>query len=464
VTTAPDRPDVPAGLLRSKGWQIAMIGLGTATAQLDTSVNIAFPAITSGFDLTIGDIQWVVICYVLTYASLLLVLGRIGDTIGHVTVYRAGLIWSAVGLLLVSYAPSYGAMLVFRCLQGVGAALVMSCGAALVTSLYGEERRGRALGIYTMMMASGWMLGPLLGGALTTVWDWPAVFWFRIPIAIAALLLLRGMPVSPPRLAGDRIDVLGGIALTLGLVTMLMALNRLREFSAVWLGLLSALAFAGFVFRQSRAKRPIIALEVFRLPGFAMLNLVSVLANIAAFSVWLLVPYFLARVPGYTLAESGAILAAGAAGAVVAGPIGGRLIGRRISAERLAIAGAAGIGAGLLWLGAWTEETPTVLRVAGLIVQGIGLGLFQLAYSDIVTAALPLRDRGVAGSLALLTRTLGTVTAASLVLMVFEVQQTKHGFFQAFQQTFQLAALLAFVAAGLLALSSRRIGKPSAGF
>jgi EmrB/QacA subfamily drug resistance transporter len=463
VTTAPDRPDAPAGLLHSKGWQIAMIGLGTATAQLDTSVNIAFPAITRGFDLTIGDIQWVVICYVLTYASLLLVLGRIGDTIGHVTVYRAGLIWSAVSLLLVSCAPSYSAMLVFRCLQGVGAALVMSCGAALVTSLYGEERRGRALGIYTMMMASGWMLGPLLGGTLTAMWDWPAVFWFRIPIAIAALLLLRGMPVSPPRPADDRIDVLGGIALTLGLVSMLMALNRLREFSAVWLGLLSALAFAGFVVRQSRAKRPIIALEVFRLPGFAMLNLVSVLANIAAFSVWLLVPYYLARVPGYTLTESGAILAAGAAGAVVAGPIGGRLIGRRISAERLAIAGAAGIGAGLLWLGEWTEETPIALRVAGLIVQGIGLGLFQLAYSDIVTAALPLRDRGVAGSLALLTRTLGTVTAASLVLMVFEILQTKHGFLEAFQQTFQLAAVLAFVSAGLLAFSSRRIGKPSAG-
>ena len=68
-----------------------MIGLGTATAQLDTSVNIAFPAITRGFELTIGDIQWVVICYVLTYASLLLVLGRIGDTIGHAIVYRAGL-------------------------------------------------------------------------------------------------------------------------------------------------------------------------------------------------------------------------------------------------------------------------------------------------------------------------------------------------------------------------------------
>ncbi len=435
-----------------------MIGLGTATAQLDTSVNIAFPAITRGFGLAIGDIQWVVICYVLTYASLLLALGRIGDTIGHTIVYRAGLICSAVALLLVSCAPSYGAMLAFRCLQGVGAALVMSCGAAMVTSLYGEARRSRALGIYTMMMALGWMLGPLLGGTLTAIWDWPAVFWFRIPIAIAALLLLRGMPVSPPRQASDRFDIPGSIALALGLVTMLMAINRVRELSAVWLGLLSVLAFAGFAFRQSRAERPIIAMDVLKLPGFALLNLVSVLANLAAFSVWLLVPYYLARVPPYSLTEGGAILAAGAAGAALAAPIGGRLIGRHFSAERLVVAGAAIIGAGLLLLGAWTEQTPTALRVAGLVVQGIGIGLFQLAYSDIVTAALPLAERGVAGSLALLTRTLGTVTAASIFFLVFDILQARHGFFEAFQQTFQLAALLAFVAAGLLMLSPRRIG------
>jgi MFS family permease len=418
-------------------------------------VNIAFPAITRGFSLSIGDIQWVVISYVLTYASLLLALGRIGDTVGHALVFRIGLIWSAVALLLVSYSTSYGAMLFFRCLQGVGAALVLSCGAALVTSLYGEERRSRALGIYTMMLALGLMLGPLFGGALTAAWDWPAVFWFRIPIAIASLLLLRGMPVSPPRQAGDRFDILGGIALVLGLVAMLLALNRLRELSAVWFGLLSAVAFAAFIVRESRAARPIIAVGILRQPGFALLNFVSVLANIAAFSIWLLVPYFLARVPGYGLAESGAILATAAAGAVLAAPIGGRLVGRHISPVRLAIAGAAAIGAGLLWIGAWTEQTQTVLRIAGLVLQGVGLGLFQLAYSDIVTAALPLRDRGVAGSLVLLTRTLGTVTAASVVLMVFEILNRDHGFLEAFHWTFQLAGLLAFAAAALLVVSPR---------
>ncbi|MFO1112091.1 MAG: MFS transporter [Bradyrhizobium sp.] len=454
-TNQRDSPPISAGWPRARPWQIAMIGLGTAATQLDTSVNIAFPAITSGFGLEVSDIQWVVISYVLTYASLLLVLGRIGDTIGHALIFRIGLVLSAAALLLVGWSPSYGAMLAFRCLQGVGAALVLSCGAALVTSLYGEARRGRALGIYTMMLSLGLMLGPLLGGALTAAWDWPAVFWFRVPIAIAALMLLRGMPASPPRQESDRFDLFGGAALVLGLVTMLMAINRIREFSAIGFGLISAMAFAAFIFRESRAARPIIAVGLLRKPGFALLNLVSVLANLAAFSVWLLVSYFLARIPGTSLAESGAILAAAAAGAVLAAPIGGRLVGRRISAERLAIAGALAIGAGLLWLGTWTEQTPTLLRIAGLALQGIGLGLFQLAYSDIVTATLPLRDRGVAVSLVLLTRTLGTVTAASIVLMVFEIQSSNHSFVEAFQQTFRLAAMLAFAAAALLAVTPR---------
>src|SRR5215472_16543165 len=146
-----DRPRSWASLFHARPWQVAMIGLGTAATQLDTSVNIAFPAITRGFDLSIGDIQWVVICYVLTYASLLLALGRIGDTVGPALVFRIGLIWSTVALLLVGWSPGFAAMLFFRCLQGIGAALVLSCGVALVTSIYGEERRSQALSIYAMM-------------------------------------------------------------------------------------------------------------------------------------------------------------------------------------------------------------------------------------------------------------------------------------------------------------------------
>jgi MFS family permease len=460
VSSIPKPAFTPStGLLHARALQLAMIGLGTAAVQLDTSVNIAFPAITRAFGLSISDIQWVVIAYVLTYASLLLGLGRIGDAIGHALVFRIGLIWSTAALLLVAWSPSFAAMLLFRFLQGVGAALVLSCGVALVTQLYGEERRSRALGIYTMMFSLGLMLGPLVGGALTATWGWPAVFWFRAPIALAALLLLRGMPAARPGDAAERFDIPGGAALVFALVMMLFAINRVRELAAIWFALLSAAGFAAFIFRERRAVRPIIAVEVLKAPGFAQLNLVSVLTNLAAFSVWLLVPYFLARVPFYGLTESGIILATAAAGAVLAAPIGGRIAGRQVSTERLAIAGAIAIGGGLLLIGAWTEQTSTVLRIIGLGVQGVGLGLFQVAYSDIVTAALPLRDRGVAGSLVLLTRTLGTVTAASVVLLVFGILNASYGFFEGFQKTFQLAAVLAFAAAALLALSPRRIGE-----
>jgi len=315
-------------------------------------------------------------------------------TIGHATVYRAGLIWSAVALLLVSYAPSYGAMLVFRCLQGVGAALVMSCGAALVTSLYGEERRGRALGVYTMMMASGWMLGPcsrhadghvgLARGVLV-----PNSDRHRGAAAVARYARIAPRPADDALTfwahradAGPGDDVDGAQPLT--------------EFSAVWLGLLSALAFAALS-SDNRARSADYRARGFSPARLSTLNLVSVLANIAAFSVWLLVPYYLTRVRGYTLTESGAILAR--RGRAV-WPDHRRPPHRAANFRRTAgHCRRAGIG-----------RSPAAGRMDGADLDSLAgrradraghrPRLFQLAYSDIVTAALPLRDRGVAGSLA----------------------------------------------------------------
>src|ERR1043166_868985 len=161
--------------------QALVIGLGTAVVPLDTAVNIAFPAITRGFSLATPDIQWVVICYVLTYTALTLALGRIGDIYGHARVFRAGLIWSTVALALCALAPNFATLLVCRFLQGIAAALILSCGAALAISAYGEARRSRALGLYTMMFAAGLTLGPWIGGALVERWGWAPRFPFRGP-------------------------------------------------------------------------------------------------------------------------------------------------------------------------------------------------------------------------------------------------------------------------------------------
>jgi MFS family permease len=442
-----------AGSGAHRAW---VVGLGTAVVPLDTAVNIGFPAITRGLGLATQDIQWVVICYVLTYAALTLALGRIGDIYGHALVFRAGLLWSAVALVLCALAPNFAVLLACRFLQGIGAALVLSCGVALATSFYGEDRRSRVLGIYTLMFAAGGTLGPWLGGAMVEIWDWPAVFWFRVPIAAAALVFSRGLP-APARVEREPFDLAGAILLALALTAMLLAFNRIGDFTALPLGLAACAAFAGFAWHEARCAKPIIDPSVFRLPGFAVLNLASVLINLAAFAVWLLVPFYLVRASDFPLVVSGAILATASVGVVVASPIAGRLIGR-IAAERLALAGAVLVALGLALIATWERGTSAAWLVATLMLQGFGVGLFQLAYMDIVTATLPRQNRGVAGSLAMVTRTVGTVSAAATVMLLFQHLEAADGFFAAFQRSFKLAALLPLAMAALLALRPRRMG------
>jgi MFS family permease len=435
-------------MIRSTSRPLA-VGLGATLVWLDFAVNVAFPDIVQSFALVIGDVQWVVIAYVLTYTSLMLIVGRIGDMLGHARVFRLGLLWSAAAFVCCALAPSFPLLLLSRFLQGVGAALILSCGPALATSLDSEERRSRVLGAYTMMMALGATLGPILGGALTATWGWPAVFWFRLPVALAALAALGRLRAAPRTAAGERVDIAGALLLIAGLVAFVLALNRIPGLAAWPLALLSLLALGGFVRQQLRTAHPIIDLRVFRLPSFALINAASVLTNLAAFAVWLLVPFYLTGARGLTLGESGLLLAAASLGAVVAGPAAGRLT-TRIAARHLAIIGAAMVGAGLALIALFERDTATWALLGALLLQGLGLGVFQLAYLDIVTATIPRDARGVAGSLAMLTRTLGTVSAASLVMLLVRHLATAGDFLAAFRQSFALAAILPFAMAALL--------------
>src|SRR5579864_6220293 len=211
------------------GFRLVMLGLGMSVVPLDTAVNIAFPDITGSFGLPISMIQWVVICYVLTYAALMLAFGRIGDIAGHARVFRTGLAWSVVAYLLCAASPSFGWLLFCRFLQGIGAGLVISCAPALVTGLYPEDRRSHAVGVFTLIFALGSALGPLIGGAMVARWGWPAVFWFRAPIALTSLLFLRGLPHAAVGGYDRRFDVLGATLLAVGLAALLLGINALAR-------------------------------------------------------------------------------------------------------------------------------------------------------------------------------------------------------------------------------------------
>jgi EmrB/QacA subfamily drug resistance transporter len=462
--SGPPRPRV--GLL--------VVGLGTLLAPLDTAVNIAFPSITRAFDLSLEDIRWVVIAYVLTYASLMLACGRLGDLVGYRPVFQLGLLTSAFGLLTCALAPNYGLLLVGRVLQGVGIALTLSCGPALVTSLLPESERTRALAFYAGVIAIGGALGPILGGVLVARWGWSTVFWFRLPLALLALALSPRIAAAPTLASMRGFDGRGGILLVLWMSALLLAFAYLPgPFAAavpLSLLLLAAVGFAAFCWHERRSPQPLIRLSLFADLSFALLNAINIVANFAAFGVLILVPYYLLRISGLSAAAGGVVLATGAIGTVVGSWCAGRL-SRRLPIGSLALCGLVLTVAGLWAISTWTQASPFGVVAASLFVQGMGIGLFQVGYSDYVTGALPVQERGVAGSLTMVTRTIGVVLGATGLSATFTHVEAvarlsqaspSEAFLLAFQTTFGSVALGLALVLGL-SLSTPRTWRLGAG-
>lgn len=435
-----------------------VIGLGTLVVPLDSMVNVAFPDIVRAFGLEIPMIQWVVISYVLTHASLMLVFGRLGDMLGHRQIFLTGAALSTLAFVGCTVAPAYGWLLAARVAQGMGAALLLSCGPALATFLFPESERARALGLYTMIFGLGGALGPPLAGLLVEQWGWRAVYAVRVPLCVAAFVFAWRLPAGA---AGQRegFDGLGAVLLTVAISAALLGLNQLREVGQAFLVLalagIAVAAGAGFVRQELRVERPIIDVRLFGDAGFAVINLANALINLAAFSVMLLAPFYLVRVEGLSVVALGLVLAGSAVGTTVSAPLAGRLAGR-IPARTLLVVGAVMV-AGSLALVAQTAGL--AVMVPALLLQGVGMGLYQVAYTDIVTRTLPRRARGVAGSLAMMTRTLGTVTGAAVLMLVFQAARgpdEAEGLATGFRITFLMASGLTLATAALLFWRSPR--------
>jgi len=442
-----------------RGLRAAVIGLGAAVVPLDFAVNVAFPAIVADLGLQVAQIQWVVIAYVLTYGGLMLACGRLGDMVGHALVFRCGLVCSVAGLGLCSLAPSFEWLLLARGIQGIGAALAGSCAPALITALYREEERPRALGLYGVFIAIASAAGPLLGGPLIDWAGWPAVFWFRIPLVLLALALFRAPAAQGPRSRDQAFDLAGAVLFAGMLIGFLLMLDGFKRGSAVLAGLLGltgAVLLAAFIRRETTTPAPIIDLRAFRGLDFSLVNLGCALINFGGFFLVLLGPFFLSRLAGLSGPAIGVLLAIGPVAGIASAALAGRMIGRW-PAYRVAWLGAVITFGGMAPMAAWHTGTDLTAMVISIALQGAGLAMFQVAYLEIVSAVMGRAARGVAGSLSMVTRMIGVVSAAGVLTLVFQVAEAGSlaggapaG--EAFVAAFRLAATLAAASIGAVVL------------
>ena len=443
------------------------MAFGISAGPLDTSVNIAFPAITAAFGNDVAAIQWVIICNVLTYASLMPALGRLADVMGHKRVFVAGLLWSAAALVLCALAATFGWLLAARVLQGAGNAFLLGCGPALATLSFPAHERSRILGWYTMGFAAALMLGPVIGGALVDLWGWRAVFWFRVPLVLAAAALVALFVSDPGHATPDEpYDLGGALGLCAALAAILLTVNQGRHLGFAAIPLAAAACALGiwFVRHERRTAHPVLDMTLFRIPAFAAANAAHVLMNMGAFTIYLLTPYYLVTQFGASTAFAGLMLAVSPLGMIAAAPAAGHLL-RRAGSFRIGVAGLVLLAAGLVLIAVLPAGAGAYQLAGALLLHGFGQGLFQVANIDFVMGSIPRSRQGVAGSLNMVTRTIGVVTVASAGTTLFTALggEARGGpaFLAAYRGTFLAAA--AVVVLGIAVLAAARFAARPAG-
>lgn len=405
----------------SKKWLVlASVGAGVILATIDSSiVNVALPTIVDELDSTFRAIQWVPLAYVLVIATLTLGTGRLGDIVGKKRIYVSGFALFTVASALCGLSTSVAMLIGFRVVQAIGAVMILSLGAAILTEGFPAAERGKALGFIGTFVSFGIITGPAVGGVLISLYDWRSIFFVNIPVGIIGVVLaLRYVPNTPPR-PGQRIDVPGMLLLSGALFSFSFAVTRgqVSGFTDTLNLLLFALAAVIVVIWfqvERRTDSPMIRLDLFRNP---MLS-VSVITGFMVFTMVapmvFLLPFYLEGVLGFEIRTVGLLLGAAPLAVGIVAPLSGAL-SDRIGIRRLTVSGLVIVILSFIGFQTLTENTEWWHFVLVLLPLGIGMGTFQSPNNSAIMGAMPPEYAGLGAGVLSITRLLGSVTGVAVL-------------------------------------------------
>jgi MFS family permease len=449
----------------------AALALSMLLASLGTSIaNVGLPALVRAFGASFGQVQWVVLAYLLTLTTLIVGVGRLADLNGRRRLLLAGIGLFTLASVLCGLAPALPWLIAARALQGLGAAAMMGLTMSFAAGAAPKGATGSVMGLLGSMSAVGTALGPTLGGVLLGVAGWRALFFICVPLGMATCLLAwRGLPADPARAAGQGIgvnlagfnlagfDLAGSVllALTLGAYALAMTGGRFGLPNLVLL-LGAGVGMLLFVRAADTRPSPLIPLALLRdrLLG-ARLGTTALVATVMMATL-VVGPFYLARALGLAPAAVGLVLSAGPLAAALCGVPAGRMVDRAGSA-RVTVAGVLLMLAGSVALALLPAASGVAGYLAPLIVVTAGYALFQTANNTALMDAAQAGQRALVSSMLNLARNLGLLSGASLMGAVFAsgaaVATAAPALVAAgMRRTFALAAVLLLVALLLLLL------------
>ncbi|PRY34114.1 MFS transporter [Umezawaea tangerina] len=413
---------------------IATVCFGAFMGQFDASiVTLAFPALADHFGAPPAAVEWVSLSYLLALVALLAAVGRLADVIGRKLVYVYGFAVFTAASAACALAPDLTSLVVFRVVQGVGAAMLQANSVALVVACVPRDRMRGALGVQAAAQALGLALGPTVGGVLVGALGWRSVFAINIPIGVVAVVAGHYLlPRTVDRAEPGRFDLAGTLLLGTATTAALLVLSGVSGLAVPVLPLVAVAvaATAALWWWERRAGTPLLDLALLRRAPISRGLLGALCGYLVLFGPLVAVPFASTGSPLAT----GLTLTALPAGFALAATLGQRVLPGSWTTAR--------VGA---WLAAAATLVPVVAPgalVPALALLGFGLGVFTPANNAAVMAALPAGQAGLGGGLVNTTRGLGTALGIAVSTFVLHT-----GGAHALRTTFAVLAVVAVVSA-----------------
>ncbi|OIZ95079.1 transporter [Candidatus Rickettsiella isopodorum] len=395
-----------------KWWILLAMSSSLALVFIDqTALAVALPAIQRELNLSNSLTQWVINAYLLALSAIILLGGKIGDRLGHKRAFLFGVTVFVLASVLSALAESGGWLITMRAIQGIGGAFMMPSTNALVTNAFPDKERGKALGIYVALAAIFLALGPLLGGFLTQVFSWRAVFWINFPIALISIFLAISSVPGWTRTEKLNIDWLGffiSILFISGFVLGFMEGPNWgwTSLSSISLFLFSTLSLVSFIVWENKTSNPLVELTLFKNLTFSILF--SVLLIIQAVGiVFVFWAIFLQNVLYYTPLKAGLLLLPAMLPIIIMAPLGGHLRDKYGPTIPM-FWGSLLVILSLIWIGIFCHHQTYPILFPGLLGFGIGMPLILSGIMVTVMNMVKVEQRGIASAILNCSRQFGT--------------------------------------------------------
>lgn len=408
------------------------VAMGTMMATMDVSITtIALPELTRVFQTDLATIMWIVVAYILVSSSLMLVFGKISDFIGRTRIYTAGMAVFTLGMVACALAQNVEQIIIFRITQALGAAMSIACGTAIVTEAFPANETGKGLGMLSMSVSAGFILGPIIGGFLLEWLDWRSLFYTRAPIGICTFLMAMALLKKDVVRSGKiKLDIVGTLTSSAGLFCLIFGMSHIKShgFQApmvlLFVGSGLAILFL-FILVERRATDPIVDLALFKNRTFSYAMASLLLFFLAVPPYILIMPFYLMEGIKLSPLESGMLMAVVSMVTLVASPLSGTLSDRFGPVWPSAFGAGATAAAFFCMLG-FDLQTGITTIIPILILLGLGVGAFQPPNNSTIMGTVERGRLGSASALIATERQVGISLGMAMSGAIFSARQTMY--------------------------------------